>query len=83
MDVLRYRVLNTLEGATSVASGINFSQIIKVCRQGLQFDFTSVFFLETSNRCWSFFGTGKRILFKSDSPFGAGEKVFVIYKVTT
>lgn len=83
MDVLKSKTITTAEGGRFVLSGVNLSQIIKVCRQGIQYDYTSFLLLDSSNRCWSFITFGKRIIFKQDTPFEAGEKIFVIYKLST
>ena len=83
MDVLNYKLIDADEGSTYVLSGINRAQIIKVCRQGIQHDYVSFAFLGASNRSWSFINFGKRVIFRTDTPFGADEKIFIIYKVTT
>ncbi len=84
MDVLRYRLKTTSPGALSVAAGVSRAQIIKVCRAGIQMDYTDLVDLPTSNRSWSWIPAGVgRIVFRSDTPFEVGEKIFIIYKIST
>ena len=83
MDVLTYKLVTATEGATTVNSGgLNSAQIIKVVRQGIQHDFTSIVNLSTmSGREWTFLTWNKRIVFRDDMPFEAGEKIYIMYKI--
>jgi hypothetical protein len=83
MDILMSKTFTVAAGFTSVSTGINLADILKVCRQGIQLDQVTFLSLGSSNRSWAFLNFGKRIVVKADSPFVSGEEIFVIYKVTT
>lgn len=83
MDVLRYKTLTGLNGATSVSTGLNLAQIIKVSRQGEQKDyagFVGVSSLNGSN--WTFLPVGRRVSFGTNFPFFGSEVIHIIYKVS-
>ena len=84
MDNLFYKTVTGNEGGSNISVGVNRSQIIKVSRQGLQYDeklFVDVASLTSME--WVFLiGFGKRIHFLI--PFAeGGETIHIIYKVTT
>jgi len=80
MDLLKYKTVNAVAGALTIHPGLNRDQIIRIARQGIQFDYTSLIGLSASNSCWSFISHTKKIIFKD--AFATGEKIHIIYKVT-
>jgi len=84
MDILNYKLVTAVEGATSISTGgLNLSQLIKVARQGIQHDYTAFVNLSTmSGREWTFIAWSKRVVFNSEFPFVANEKIYLIYKTS-
>lgn len=85
MAVLRHKLVTATEGATTVSSGgLNRLQIIKIARAGIQHDFTAITNLTTMGaREWTYLDWSKRVVFRTDTPFGANEKVYIMYKIVT
>lgn len=84
MDIVRKKLVTGSEGAVSIPSGgLNLAQILKVARAGIQMDYTDILNLTTMNaREWTYLTWSKRLVFKSDTPFFAGEKIYIMYKIT-
>lgn len=85
-DLLRYKTVNATEGATSVSVGIKRNQILKICRNGEQKDEVNIISTPLSlmnGSQWVYLpGLLKRISFGTSYPFGQGEKIYIMYKVT-
>jgi hypothetical protein len=82
-DILKYKTIDAVEGAVSVNSGLPLAQIIKVARQGEQKDFTPFVNLSTMGGSeWTYYSVLKRIIFGAAFPFAAGEKIYIMYKVS-
>lgn len=85
MDFLRKKTVTGAEGATTIPTGgLNRDQILKVARQGMQMDYTDILNLSTMGaREWTYLTWSKRIVFRTDTPFVSGEKIYIMYKITT
>jgi hypothetical protein len=83
MDILKYRTVTGSAGFSTVAAGVNLSQIISVKRQGIQHDYVGLLNIHSSNRAWSYLAFNRRIIFNSSFPFAeGGEIIYIMYKVS-
>jgi hypothetical protein len=82
-DIVKYKTVNTTEGAHTIQSGLNLSQILKVARRGVQQDNYPFLTIgdPASTRGWAFIAFNRRIVFLDDIPFEAGEKIYIMYKI--
>jgi hypothetical protein len=83
MDKVFYLTLTGTAGNNTIFTSVNRAQILKVSRQGTQKDFKSLLSGLPNTDQWSFTSPIKRIVFSPEVPFSAGEKIHIIYKVTT
>jgi len=84
MDILKSKKVTGSAGGHSVGTGLNRAQIVKVARQGMQYD--EKFFADIGSLTameWVYLlGFSRRIYFLN--PFAeGGETIHIIYKVTT
>lgn len=83
-DIVKYKTVTTAVGAHTIQSGLNLAQILKVSRRGVQQD--NLPFLSigdpAATRSWAFIAFNRRIVFLDDIPFEAGEKIYIMYKIT-
>ena len=84
MDKVYYKTVTGSVGSHTVGTGVNRAQILKVSRQGMQYD--ERFFADIASQTameWVFLiGFSRRIYFLN--PFAdGGETIHIIYKVTT
>lgn len=83
MDLLRYKVLTTNVGTSTVNSSLSRTQILKVARNGVQQDYVGLLNInDGGTRQWSYITINKRIVFPTAQPFESGEKIYIMYKVT-
>ena len=83
MDVLKYKTLTGADGNTTVSTGLNLAQILKVSRSGEQKDYAGfVSFSALDGTDWTFITVGKRISFGTSFPFVGSEVIYIVYKVT-
>ena len=84
MDILKSKIVTGSAGSHSVNTGLNRLQIVKVARQGLQFDERSILDIDdqTGTEWVYLLGFSRRVYFLNAFAEG-GEDIFIIYKVTT